>query len=362
MIPIAKPIIGNEEIKAVNIVLKSGALAQGKWVKDFEEQFAKFIGVKYAVATSSGTTALYLALLSLNIGYGDEIITTPFTFIASANAILYANAKPVFVDVDEKTFNIDPKLIEKKITSKTKAILPVHLYGCPSNMTEIMKIAKKHKLFVVEDACQAHGAEINGKKVGSIGTVGCFSFYPTKNMTTGEGGMVTTNDLQLAEKLKLLREHGMKVRYYHDILGYNFRMTNIEAAIGIEQLKKLDKFNEKRIRNAIFISDNLSKTKGIKVPFISKNYKHVFHQYTIRITEGYGMRRDELVAHLLEKGIGSSIYYPVPIYRQKIFSDLGYKNNFPITEKLSKEALSIPIHPSLSETDLREIINAIKSK
>ena len=360
MIPIAKPIIGSKEIKAVTAVLKSGSVAQGKWVRDFEDRFASLHSVKYAVATSSGTTALHLALLALGIGKGDEVITTPFTFIASANAILYVGAKPVFVDIDEETFNINPKLIEKKITSKTKAILPVHLYGLPANMHEIMSIARRHNLFVIEDACQAHGAEIKGRKVGTIGDVGCFSFYPTKNMTTGEGGMVTTNDKELVERLVLFREHGMKVRYHHDVLGFNFRMTNIEAAIGIEQLKKLTKFNKVRIKNARFLNKHLSKVKGLILPLSSRGYKHVFHQYTIRITKDYFLNREDLIKRLLTNNIGSSIYYPIPVHKQKIYLDLGYKNNFPIAEKLSQEVLSLPVHPSLRSSDLNRIVKVLK--
>ena len=248
-INIASPQIGKEEIKAVTDVMKSGMLAQGPRVAEFEEKFAKFIGTKYAVATSSGTTALEVALRAHGIKEGDEVITTPFTFIASANSILYTGARPVFVDIDPETFNIDPDLIEKAITKKTKAILPVHLYGSACDMTKIMQIAKKHHLDVIEDACQAHGAEWKNKKVGSFGT-GTFSLYPTKNMTTGEGGMITTNDKEVYEQALLIRAHGSKVKYYHDILGYNYRMTDIEGAIGIEQLKKLPKFNKARQANA----------------------------------------------------------------------------------------------------------------
>ena len=244
-INIASPKIGKEEIKAVTEVLKSGMLAQGPKVSEFEEKFARFIGVKYAIATSSGTTALEIALRAAGIGPDDEVITSPFTFIASANSILYTGARPVFADIVEQTFNLDPEKIEAKITKKTKAIMPVHLYGNACAMTKIMVIAKKRKLAIIEDACQAHGAEWGGKKVGSFGLAGAFSLYPTKNMTTGEGGMITTNSKEIYDKANLLRAHGSKIKYYHDILGYNYRMTDIEAAIGIEQQKKLNKFNNK---------------------------------------------------------------------------------------------------------------------
>lgn len=353
MIPISKPLLGMEEKKAVWKVLDSGFLAQGKKVEEFEKKFAKYIGTKYAIATSSGTTALHLALLAHRIKKGDEVITSPFTFIASANAILYCGAKPVFVDIGED-FNLNPNLIEKKITKKTKAILVVHLFGFPVDMPKVMKIAKKYNLVVIEDCCQAHGASIKGKKVGSFGT-GCFSFYPTKNMTTGEGGMVTTNNKKIAERIKLLRNHGMRVRYYHDILGYNFRMTDIAAAIGIEQLKKLETFNKKRIANASYLNRNI-RAKGIILPKIKKDFRHVYHQYTIRITEECSKSRQEIIRILEKNGISSAIYYPLPVYKQKLYLDLGYNEHLPITEKYSKEILSLPIHPSLTKMDLRKIV------
>lgn len=353
MISISKPILGKEEKGAVLKVLDSGFLAQGAKVEEFEKKFAKYIGVKYAIAASSGTTALHLALLAHGIKKGDEVITSPFTFIASSNAILYCGAKPVFVDIGED-FNINPDLIEKKITKRTKAILVVHLYGCPAQMDKIMKIAKKYNLVVIEDACQAHGAAIKKKKVGSFGT-GCFSFYPTKNMTTGEGGMVTTNDKKIAEKAKLLRNHGMRIRYYHAILGYNFRMTEIAAAIGIEQLKKLEKFNKKRISNANYFNKNI-KIKGVILPRVKKGYRHVFHQYTIRITSQCPKSREEIIKTLNKNGIGSAIYYPVSVYCQKPYIKHGYKDHSPVTEKYTREVLSIPIHPSLTKKDLKKIV------
>src|SRR3990167_7979757 len=241
-IQISEPNIGNQELKAAAKVLKSGNLAQGKLVEKFEKAFAAFIGTKYAIATSNGTTALHLALLALGIKKRDEVITTSFSFVASTNAILFAGAKPIFVDIKDD-FNLDPKLIEEKINKKTKAILPVHLYGYPAEMRMVMEIARKHKLLVIEDAAQAHGAMIGSKMVGSFGHCNCFSFYPTKNMTTLEGGMVTTNDEILAKKIKLLRNHGSEVRYHHQLLGYNFRLTELQAALGIAQLKRLPRFN-----------------------------------------------------------------------------------------------------------------------
>ena len=249
MINIAKPIISDEEIEAVTEVLKSGMLAQGPKVDEFEKKFAEYSEAKYGIATSSGTTALHTALVAAGVERGDEVITTPFTFAATSNSILYSDATPVYADIDPKTFNLNPEKIEEKITDKTKAIVPVHLYGQPADMDPILEIAEKHDLKVIEDAAQAHGSTYKGKKIGSIGDLGCFSFYPTKNMTTGEGGMVTTNDDDLAEKSAMIRAHGESKRYEQSLLGYNYRMTDIAASIGIVQLKSIDKFNEKRNEN-----------------------------------------------------------------------------------------------------------------
>lgn len=359
-IPIAKPIIGREEEKAVLEVLRSGMLAQGAWVEEFEKEFAKYIGVKYAVQSTSGTTALHLALLSLGIEKGDEVITTPFTFVATSNAILYTGAKPVFVDIDEDTFNLNPDLIEKKITKKTKAILVVHLYGLPADMIKIEKIARKYKIPVIEDAAQAHGAKLNGKKVGSIGTLGCFSFYATKNMTTGEGGMVTTNNFQLAQKTKALRNHGMmQLNYKYDFLGYNYCPTNIAAAIGLCQLEKLDKFNSKRIRNATCFNKNLTAVKGIKTPITPKGYTHVFHQYTLRVTKEYKMSRDSLLKFLWDKGIDARVYYPIPLHKQKLYKDMGYSDFLPVAEKVASQVISIPVHPGVTQEDIKRITKLI---
>jgi perosamine synthetase len=357
MIPIAKPLIGDDEKKAVMEVLDSGMIAQGPKVKEFEEKFAAYCGAGYGVAVSSGTTALHIALLANGVGPGDEVITTPFTFIASANAALYCGAKPVFVDVGED-YNIDPAKIEAKITEKTKAILPIHLYGQPADMAPIMEIAERRGLKVVEDACQAHGARYRGKGVGSFGTA-CFSFYPTKNMTTSEGGMVTTNDKAVYDRCNLLRAHGMPVRYHHDILGYNYRLTDIAAAIGLAQLRKVEGYNEARIRNARLLSEGLSKVKGVVVPKIYPDRRHVFHQYTVRLS-GFRLSRDETIKALNEKGVGSMIYYPIPVHKQKLYLERGYNDALPVCDRYTNEVLSLPVHPSVTEADVQTIVGAFR--
>ena len=353
MIPIAKPLIGEEEKQAVMEVLNSGILAQGPRVAAFEEAFARMTGVKYAIATSSGTTALHTALLAHGIGPGDEVITTPFTFIASANSILYAGARPVFVDIDPRTFNIDPGQIEAAITPRTRAIMPVHLFGLMVDMDPIVEIAHKRGLIIIEDACQSHGAEYKRRKAGSFGT-GCFSLYPTKNMTSAEGGMITTDDAGIADRCKVIRQHGMRRQYYHDELGFNFRMTDVHAAIGLAQLNKLARFNESRIANAQYLSAHLC---GVTTPLVPSDCEHVFHQYTMRVPGG---RRDALLNHLKERGVGCGVYYPVPIHRQPFYvQQLGYDLHLPESEQAATEVLSLPVHPALSQNDLETIVATV---
>jgi perosamine synthetase len=361
MIPIAKPLIGEEEINAVSRILKSGMLAHGKEVEEFEKEFAKYIGTKYAIATSSGTSALDIALKSLNIKEGDEVITTPFTFIATANSILYQNAKPVFADIDEKTFNLNPDDVLEKITNKTKAIIVVHLYGHPVDIEAFKEIAEDHNLYLIEDACQAHGAEYKNQKVGSFGDVAVFSFYPTKNMTTGEGGMITTNNKEIKRKAEILRNHGQTKKYLHEELGHNMRMTNIAAAIGRVQLKKLDEFNNKRVSNAEKLTNTIKNIDGLTPPYIDKRVKHVFHQYVIKVEDNFGMSRDELKQYLENKGIGTAIHYPIPIHHQPLYQKLGYSKDIcPISVEIAKKVLSLPVHPALSEEELIYITNALK--
>jgi len=357
MIPIAKPLIGEEEKEAVIEVLESGMLASGPKVEEFERKFANFVGVKYAVATSSGTTALHLALLSLGIKKGDEVIVPSFSFVATANAVLFCNAKPVFCDIDSRTFNIDPEKIEKLITNKTKAIIPVHLYGQPADMKPILEIAEKYNLYVIGDAAQAHGARYNGRMVGSFGDAECFSFYPTKNMTTGEGGMIITNNEEIAEMAYSIRNHGReKTRwgYEHNRLGYNYRMTDIAAAIGIEQLKKLPKFNEMRRKNAQYMNKELQEVNEVEIPYVIKNVEHVYHQYTIKCKN-----REKIIENLRKNDIGFGIYYPKPLHFYKHLRKFAHKD-LKNSEEIANKVLSLPIHPSLKKEDLEKIANVIK--
>ncbi len=353
MIYMARPQMGDEEKQAVLEVLDSGGLAHGPRVHAFEEAFAQMCGVKHAIATDHGTNALHVALLANGIGPGDEVITTAFTFIASADSILYTGARPVFVDVDPRTFNLNVGMIEVAITAKTKAILPVHLYGLPCDMGPLLAIAEKYGLAVIEDACQSHGAEYLNRKVGSFGT-GAFSFYATKNMTSGEGGMITTNDSAIDEKCRVLCNHGQRRRYYHDELGYNYCMTEMQAAIGLAQLRKLEKFNSQRQANAGFLSENL---KGVVVPCIPEGETHVFHQYTVRVPGG---KRDGLRAHLQERGVSSEVYYPLPVHQQNVYkTNLGYTDSLPAAESAALDVLSLPVHVGLSASDLETIVAAV---
>jgi len=346
-----RPRDGEDEKQRVWEAMASGSLAQGPRVAELEARFAEFIGVGHAVATSSGTTALHLALLGYGVGAGDEVITVPFTFIASANSVLYTGARPVFVDVDERDFTMAVDQVEAAITPRTKAIMPVSLYGQPADLVAIDEIATRHGLAVVEDAAQAHGAAIGERKSGSWGA-GTFSFYPTKNMTTGEGGMITTDDAELAGRVRLLREHGMKVRYHHEIVGYNFRMTDLAAAIGLAQLPRLPSFNDRRRAIAARYDAEL---RGVITPAVRPGVRHVYHQYTIRV---HG--RDAFAERLRERGVGSAIYYPIPVHRQKPFLALGYGDqSYPVTDRLTEQVLSIPVHPSLSDDEVATVIGAV---
>ncbi len=357
MIPIAKPLISDEEKEEVMKVLGTGILAQGPKVKEFERAFADYIGVKYGVATSSGTTALHIALLCLNVKQGDEVITTPLTFYSTASTILMCGAKPVFVDVQPDTYNIDPNEVKKAITEKTKVILPVHLYGQPCDMDELLEIADEHHIPIIEDACQAHGAEYGGRKVGSLGKISVFSFYPTKNMTTVEGGMITTNDEALAEKARLLRDHGAPERYRHIALGYNYRMSDVYAAIGLGQLKHLDEYNSIRIRNAGILTQTLQDEKWLVTPRVKEGRKHVFHLYVLLTSHA-----NSLIHHLRKRGVGATASYPVPLYRQEVFRHYPFKaHECKNAENIAPQQVCLPVHPAVSAEDAEYIAGQVVS-
>jgi len=357
-IPIAAPQIGEEERQAVLAVLDSGQLAQGPVVEDFERAFARFCGVANAVAISNGTAALHLLLLAHGLKAGDEVITTSFSFVSSANSALFVGARPVFVDIEQDTYNLDPDRVEGAITPKTRAIMPVDLYGHPAAVAEIREIARRHDLVVVEDACQAHGATIDGVKTGALGVSAAFSFYPTKNMTTSEGGMVTTDDDELAAKVRVLRQHGATTRYRHEVLGYNFRLTELAAAIGRAQLAKLDRFNQARRRNAAILSHGLAGIPGLVTPIERQGYGHVYHQYTVRVEKD----RDRVSERLRELGVGTAIHYPIPVHKQPLYIDLGYGSiSLPISERMAGQVLSLPVHPGLTDADLDRIIESVRS-
>ncbi len=353
LIPVARPQIGSDEMAAVQEVLASGQLAQGAKVRRFEEEFAEWVGVRHAVAVSSGTAALHVALLAGGIGAGDDVVTSPFSFVASANCALFVGARPVFADIEPAYFTIDPAAIRAAITPATRALVIVDLYGQPCAMDEIIDIANEHDLLLVEDACQAHGALWQGRRVGSMG-VGCFSFYPTKNMTTGEGGMITTDDPQIAHRARLLREHGAPQRYVHTVLGYNLRMMDLQAAMGLVQLGRVEGWNARRAANAAYLSERLSRLPGITTPAIRAGASHVFHQYTIRSEE-----RDTLAVALGERGVGSAVHYATPIHHQPLYRDLGYTESLPHAEAAAREVLSLPVHPALTESDLEHIADAV---
>jgi perosamine synthetase len=348
-IPVAKPIIDRHDIRAVVKVMKSGGLAQGPQVADFEKQFSEHVNGRNCVAVNSGTSALHLALLSLGVGQGHEVIVPSFTFAATANSVALTGATPVFVDIDPRTYNLDPNLIESAITSQTKAIQVVHLYGLPANMLAICELAKKHNLLIVEDAAQAHLASINGQPVGTFGDAAAFSFYPTKNMTSGEGGMVVLKNPDQARFCRLLRNQGMEQRYQNEVVGFNLRMTDIHAAIGISQLRRLRSWTEARQENAWYLNERIME---VVTPFIPETYSHVFHQYTVRVSG----ERDLFSSRLTQLGIGNSVYYPTQVHKLPSFNlELSLRQ----TENATNQVLSLPIHPSLSKQDLKRIAEGV---
>lgn len=354
-IPPAKPVIGEAEIEAAVRVLRSGLVVQGPEVKAFEEEFAELVSGRHCVAVNSGTSALQLTLMALGFGPGDEVIVPSFSFAASANSIRLVGAEPVFVDIEPGSFCLDPAAVAAAVTPRTVAIMPVHLYGHPAAMNKIMEVAERHGLAVVEDAAQAHGASLNGRPVGAFGTAGCFSFYPTKNMHSLEGGMISTADAELARTLRLLRNQGMEQRYANEIVGANMRMTDVAAAIGRVQLRQLPDWTAQRQANAKALD---SKITSMVIPPVADGASHVYHQYTVRARGDRGTAQKRLT----ELGIGNAVYYPTPIHRLKPFlTTEGAPGpwELPETERAAAEVISLPVHPSLNQGDLERIADGV---
>jgi perosamine synthetase len=367
MIPIAKPYVGQEELDAIHNTFLTGSIAQGKAVEHFENQFAHYCDTKYGIATNNGTSALHATLAAMGIGPGDEVIVPSFSFIATATAVSMCGATPVFADIYRDIFVLDPASVERLITPKTKAIIGVHLFGHPFFYKPLAAICKEYNLRLIEDACQAHGAIVRGGmfeprvKVGAIGDAACFSFYATKNMTTGEGGMITTSDDDLNQKIRRFINHGQSEKYVHPTLGYNYRMTDVAASMGIVQLQKLDAMNAIRIENAHYYDRNIH-ADGILTPVRYDGYKHVFHQYAVRVIEhDCTMTREELMKYLHEKEIGTAIHYPTPIHKQPLYYKKSCGDICPMSTLISKEILSIPVHPLLTEDNLNYICDTINA-
>lgn len=349
MIPAARPLIGDEERAAVDAVLASGMVAQGPEVAAFETEFSGIVGNRHCVAVNSGTSALHMALIAVGVKPGDEVIVPSFTFAATANSVRLAGATPVFVDIDAESFCIDPAAVEAAIGPRTRAVMPVHLYGHPADMTRLVEVATRHGLWIIEDAAQAHAAQWQGTPVGAFGAAAAFSFYPTKNMTSGEGGMVTTACDHIARQVRLLRNQGMEQRYRNEIIGFNTRMTDIHAAIGRVQLKKLAGWTARRQEIAARFDRELS---GVVVPPVMPGATHVYHQYTVRVPED----RDGFAQALADQGVGSGVYYPTPVHQLPSF---GLQCDLPVTAVAAAEVLSLPVYPALSDDDVSAVIAAV---
>ncbi|MFS8581998.1 MAG: DegT/DnrJ/EryC1/StrS family aminotransferase [Limnochordales bacterium] len=362
MIRLSQPHLGREEIEAVSDVLRSGIIASGPVVRRFEEEFAAYVGVRHGIAVANGTVALHAALLGAGVQPGDRVVTTPFTFIATANAILHAGAVPVFSDIDPVTYNMCPNALRATLQrladagTPAKVVMPVHLFGLPCDMSAIRATAAEFGALIIEDAAQAHGAAYNGRRAGSFGIAGTFSFYATKNLATGEGGMVVTDSDEVAERVRRVVNHGRVGRYEHDVLGYNYRMTDIAAAIGLVQLRKLEQLNLRRRMNADRLSRALAGVPALTLPVEPEGHYHVYHQYTIRHP-----RRDALAEALRERGIDSAVIYPVALHQQPLYEKLGYGNErLPAAEEAARQVLSVPVHPSLSDEDVQAVADALR--
>jgi dTDP-4-amino-4,6-dideoxygalactose transaminase len=362
MIPITVVEFGEDAERLVLEVLRSGNVAQGPLVKLFEDRFAEMVGVRHAIALNNGTTSLVAALQVLDIEPGEEVITSPFTFVATLNAILASGATARFADISEQDFNITAESIADAVTDRTRVIMPVHLYGQIADMDAITALAAQRNVAIVEDSAQSHGSTLNGRHAGSFG-LGSFSFYATKNITTGEGGMVTTDDDRLADRLRVLRNQGMRARYQYEVAGHNWRMTDLQAAVGIPQLDTYDSVVAARQSNAAYLSTGLSDVRGIVTPRQMEGRRHVWHQYTLRVTPESGLSRDELVAKLSEIGIGAGVYYPKLVFDYPTYRDRDdvVEGEFPIAERVVGEVVSLPVHPHLLREDLDRIIAGVAS-
>ena len=343
--------------RAIGEVIDSGAFAGGPFVEKFETEFAAFCRCQHAIGLGSGTEALWLSLLACGVGSGDEVITVPNTFMATAEAITYCAARPVFIDVDEHTYTMDPAGLEKALTSKTKAIIPVHLFGQPADMDPILEFARKHGLFVIEDACQAHGAEYKGKRAGTMGDVGCFSFYPGKNLGAfGEAGAVITNDSELDEKIRVLRDHGQIRKYRHNMIGWNCRMDGIQAAVLTVKLRRLENGNLLRRAHAEEYNRAFTAVEEVVTPVEADYARHIYHIYAIRVQD-----RDEVMFMLNEKGIQTGVHYPVPVHLQRAYRDLGYRTgDFPVSEQTALEYISLPMFPELTNEQIGMVTLAVR--
>ena len=356
-IPVARPLVGEEEVEAVARVMRSGMLAQGSVVTEFESRFAEYCGSRHAIGVNSGTAALHAALLAAGVGPGDSVVVPAFTFFATASAVSMCGATPLFADVDPRTFNIDPESVEDLIRPDTRAVIGVHLFGQPFDIGAVREVCEDRDLVLIEDAAQAHGAEYHGKRAGSLADIGCFSFYPTKNMTTGEGGMVTTDDDLLAEKVRLLINHGQSKKYLHTVIGYNYRMTNIDAAIGLVQTGRVEGFNERRRENARYLDRHLAGS-GLVTPHVAPGVRHVYHQYVVKVPSGYPLSRDAFMSALSEQGIGTAVHYPIPVNRQPVYQ--GENASCPVAGDLAASVVSLPVHPSVTDEELAYICEAVR--
>lgn len=357
-VPIACPLVTEEDCQRVLDVLTSGRLSSGEWVERFEAEFASYVGVRYAVATSSGTAALEALLEALGVGPGDEVVVPAFTFAATANAVVHRGARPVFADIDPVTFNVDPQAVEDALRThrRVRGVVVVHLYGLPAAMDALVSLSERYGVWLVEDAAQAHGAAFQGRRVGGFGLAGVFSFYPTKNMTTGEGGMVVTSDPQLARRVRLLVHQGQLEPYRYEVVGHNYRMTDLSAALGWGQLQHLEERNAARRRNAVRLTQSLQGLAGIHPPVEPEGYWHVYHQYTVRAEH-----RDGLAQHLRGRGVETRVYYPQPLPHTEPYRRLGYPQGlWPRAEATSREVLSLPVHPGLKEAQLERVAEAVR--